>query len=167
MRASGDSILISLARLGPGFWRLKIRPSSVRAAPESSRRRAAGQYAHARGGLSTPLLLMALVNDGASWGPFAAMERPARGRHHAFSGEPPRGSSVNSLVPGPIRRDGVELHVPRRGQEVVFIHDERGEAALPQVPSPALRKLIHRVYRRCASPMARLRLSADCRTTIR
>ena len=33
---------------------------------------------------------------------------------------------------------GVELHVPRRGQEVVFIHDERGEAALPQVPSPAL-----------------------------
>ncbi len=32
----------------------------------------------------------------------------------------------------------VELHVPRRGQEVVFIHDERGEAALPQVPSPAL-----------------------------
>ncbi len=25
-----------------------------------------------------------------------------------------------------------------RGQEVVFIHDERGEAALPQVPSPAL-----------------------------
>ena len=33
---------------------------------------------------------------------------------------------------------GVELHVPRRGQEVVFIHEERGEAALPQVPSPAL-----------------------------
>ena len=33
---------------------------------------------------------------------------------------------------------GVELHVPRRGQEVVFIHDERGEAALPRVPSPAL-----------------------------
>ncbi len=33
---------------------------------------------------------------------------------------------------------GVELHVPRRGQEVVFIHDERGEAALPEVPSPAL-----------------------------
>src|SRR5208337_1363795 len=33
---------------------------------------------------------------------------------------------------------GVELHVPRRGQEVVFIDDERGEAALPQVPSPAL-----------------------------
>src|SRR5271165_6915350 len=33
---------------------------------------------------------------------------------------------------------GVELHIPRRGQEVVFIHDERGEAALPQVPSPAL-----------------------------
>ncbi len=33
---------------------------------------------------------------------------------------------------------GVELHVPRRGQEVVFIHDERGEAALPQVPLPAL-----------------------------
>src|SRR5271157_1248987 len=31
---------------------------------------------------------------------------------------------------------GVELDVPRRGQEVVFIHDERGEAALPQVPSP-------------------------------
>ena len=33
---------------------------------------------------------------------------------------------------------GVELHVPRRGQEVVFIHDERSEAALAQVPSPAL-----------------------------
>ena len=33
---------------------------------------------------------------------------------------------------------GVELHVPRRGQEVVFIHDERGEAALAQVPSPVL-----------------------------
>ncbi len=31
---------------------------------------------------------------------------------------------------------GVELHVPRRGREVVFIHDGRGEAALPQVPSP-------------------------------
>jgi len=34
---------------------------------------------------------------------------------------------------------GVELHVPRRGQEVVFIHDERGEAALPQMPSPGRR----------------------------
>ena len=33
---------------------------------------------------------------------------------------------------------GLEFHVPRRGEEVVFIHDERGEAALPQVPSPAL-----------------------------
>ncbi len=33
---------------------------------------------------------------------------------------------------------GVELHVPRRGQEVVFIYDEQGEAALPQAPSPAL-----------------------------
>ena len=62
---------------------------------------------------------------------------------------------------------GVELHVPRRGQEVVFIHDERGEAALPQCPRQPSRKLIHRVYRRCASPMARLRLSADCGTTIR
>src|SRR5271166_2397459 len=60
-------------------------------------------------------------------------------KHHALSGEPPRCSSVNGLVPGPIRRaHGLELHVPRRGQEVVFIHDERGEAALPQVPSPAL-----------------------------
>ena len=36
-------------------------PDSVRAAPESPRRRAAGLYAHARGGLSTPSL-MALVN---------------------------------------------------------------------------------------------------------
>jgi len=36
-------------------------PDSVRAAPESSCRRAAGRYAHARGGLSTPSL-MALVN---------------------------------------------------------------------------------------------------------
>jgi hypothetical protein len=26
----------------------------------------------------------------------------------------------------------------RKPWEVVFIHDERGEAALPQVPSPAL-----------------------------
>ena len=34
----------------------------------------------------------------------------------------------------------------------------------PRQPS---RKLIHRVYRRCASPMARRRLSADCGTTIR
>src|SRR5271157_1958983 len=33
---------------------------------------------------------------------------------------------------------GVELHVPRRGQEVVFLHDERGEAGLPPMPSPAL-----------------------------
>src|SRR5208282_4957833 len=33
---------------------------------------------------------------------------------------------------------GVELQVSRRGQEVVFIHDERGEAALPQMLSPAL-----------------------------
>ena len=67
------------------------------------------------------------------------MERLAPGRHHALSGEPPRCSSDNGLVPGPIRRaHGVELHVPRRGQEVVFIHDGRGEAALPQVPSPAL-----------------------------
>ena len=32
----------------------------------------------------------------------------------------------------------VELQVPRRGQEMIFVHDERGEAALPQVPSPAL-----------------------------
>ena len=33
---------------------------------------------------------------------------------------------------------GVELHVPRRSQVVVFIPDARCEAALPQVPSPAL-----------------------------
>src|SRR5208283_2329066 len=64
------------------------------------------------------------------------MERLAPGRHHALSGEPPRCSSDNGLVPDQSGAHGVELHVPRRGQEVVFIHDERGEAALPQVPSP-------------------------------
>ena len=80
--------------------------------------------------------IAALTTD--CWGPFARAERLAPGRHHALSGEPPRCSNDNGLVPGPIRRHGVELHVPRRGQEVVFIHDGRGEAALPQVPSPAL-----------------------------
>jgi len=74
----------------------------------------------------------------ASWGPFAATERLAPGRHHALSGDPPRCSSVNGLVPEQSGAHRVELHVPRRGQEVVFIHDERGEAVLPQVPSPAL-----------------------------
>jgi len=64
------------------------------------------------------------------------MERLAPGRHHALSGEPPRCSSDNGLVPDQSGAHGVELHVPRRGQEVVFIHDERGEAALSQVPSP-------------------------------
>ena len=63
VRASGDSILISLARSwGRASGVSRSGPDSVRAAPESSRRRAAGQYAHAHGGLSTPLLLMALVN---------------------------------------------------------------------------------------------------------
>ena len=38
------------------------------------------------------------------WGPFAATERLAPGRHDALSGEPPRCSSDNGLVPGPIRR---------------------------------------------------------------
>jgi hypothetical protein len=38
------------------------------------------------------------------WGLFAATERLAPGRHDALSGEPPRCSSDNGLVPGPIRR---------------------------------------------------------------
>jgi len=57
VRASGDSILISLARSwGRASGVSRSGPDSVRAAPESSRRRAAGRYAHARGGLSTRLL---------------------------------------------------------------------------------------------------------------
>ena len=41
-------------------------------------------------------------------------------------------------------------------------------SSLPDAMTPDFpRKLIHRVYRRCASPMARRRLSADCGTTIR
>ena len=56
------NILISLARSwGRDSGVSRSGPDSVRAAPESSRRRAAGRYAHARGGLSTPSL-MALVN---------------------------------------------------------------------------------------------------------
>ena len=51
------SILISLARSwGRDSGVSRSGPDSVRAAPESSRRRAAGRYAHARGGLSTPRL---------------------------------------------------------------------------------------------------------------
>ena len=47
--------------------------------------------------------------------------------------------SDNGLVPGPIRhRMGLRLYVPRRGQEVVFIHDEQGETALQNLSSPAL-----------------------------
>jgi len=57
VRASGDSILISLARSwGRASGVSRSGPDSVRPAPESSRRRAAGRYARARGGLSTPLL---------------------------------------------------------------------------------------------------------------
>ena len=78
-------------------------PDSVRAAPERSRRRAAGRsLIRARAFNSSSL--MALVNRGASWGPFAATKRLAPGRHHALAGEPPRCSSDNGLVPGPIRR---------------------------------------------------------------
>src|SRR5271166_386948 len=56
-RASGDSILISLARSwGRASGVSRSGPDSVRAAPESSRRRAAGRYAHTRGRLSTPHL---------------------------------------------------------------------------------------------------------------
>src|SRR5271166_1033810 len=56
VRPSEDSILISLARpWGRASGVSRSGPDSVRAAPESSRRPAAGRYAHARGGLSTPL----------------------------------------------------------------------------------------------------------------
>src|SRR5208337_1106042 len=50
-------IVISLARSwGRASGVSRSGLDSVRAAPESSRRRAAGRYARARGGLSTPLL---------------------------------------------------------------------------------------------------------------
>ena len=61
---------------------------------------------------------------------------------------------------------GVELHVPRR--EVVFIHDKRGEATLPQAPSPALTEVAPpRVPAMCLADGATQALSADCGTTIR
>ncbi len=50
-------VMIFLARSwGRASGVSRSGPDSVRAAPESSYRRAAGRYAHARGGLSTPLL---------------------------------------------------------------------------------------------------------------
>jgi hypothetical protein len=62
----------------------------------------------------------------------------------------------------------VELHVPRRGQEMIFVHDERGEATLPQAPSPALTEVDPpRVPAMCLADGAMQALSADCGTTIR
>ena len=63
-----------------------------------------GQLPPVGWGRSVVTRLWRWSTDGASWGPFARAERLAPGRHHALSGEPPRCSSDNGLVPGPIRR---------------------------------------------------------------
>ena len=158
------SILISLARSwGRDSGVSRSGPDSVRAAPESSRRRAAGRYAHARGGLSL------LVSDGAG------QQTAPVGGHLQQRSDLHQGvitpfqvsrRAAPALTAWCLDRFGAhraELQVPRRGQEVVFIHDEQGEAGLPQVPSPALPE----VDRPRVPPMARRRLSADCGTTIR
>ena len=131
VRASGDSILISLARSwGRASGVSRSGPDSVRAAPESSRRRAAGRYAHARRAFNS-------FSDGAG-----QQTAPVGGHLQQRSD-----LHQDVITPSQMSRraapaitawcldqsgaHGVELHVPRRGQEVVFIHDERGEAALP------------------------------------
>jgi hypothetical protein len=44
---------------------------------------------------------------------------------------------------GKVCSDGVKLNVPRRCQQVGFVHGKRGEAALPQMAFPALPEIDH------------------------
>ena len=97
----GQHTHLACTFLGPGFWRLKIRPGSVRACQKSSSPTAV-RYADA----VRPFLLS---SDGAGQltapvGAICKSGATCTRRHHALSGEPPRCSSDNGLVPGPIRR---------------------------------------------------------------
>ncbi len=100
----GQHSHLAFTSLGPGFWRLKIRPrfcsSSARKFSSPSGRPVRSCARRAFNSSS----LMALVNRRRQLGAICKSGATCTRRYHALSGEPPRCSSDNGLVPGPIRR---------------------------------------------------------------
>ena len=153
--------------LGPGFWRLKIRP---RFCSSSARKFSSPSGRPVR---SCAEGFQLLFTDGAG-----QQTAPVGGHLQQWSDlhqdviTPSQASrraapAITAWCLDQSTAHGVELQyraAVRRWSSSMTNEAKRPCHRCPRQPS---RKLIHRVYRRCASPMARRRLSTDCGTTIR